>query len=478
MAWADGWLTKHGFPRGYRFVPEILELFAILSDRIGGRPLPPKVAGVFNDIRILDHHPRELYEAYKEYEEKGNIYFFSLREFPPGRAGGGDNGKERRPVRTATGGAWKSSGGSKQLSWPPKKGSGVAGRMVTMVFYERQDNELAKTDWGMHEFTVPIGPNLQFSDLAVYRLYELKNGGKESKTAARSRNEQANSSDHGVATVSVEHRPSTLTVVVPRPGQSRGTFTTTNQALAAASTSQTWQQPGIEHAQLYHHPYSFGAAATSGPCNWAPLAAANPQAQKARAMSVHGAGSPGYFQFAGPPAPVPVSPAAENPAAQQDPAAATHGVGQAGHFGATRSPPATPAAASPPAEQHAAATASPLHVQVAGCDVDESMEASVPSTLEVVPPLPELAPAAEDDCMDDAWNSCCRETPSLSIDTDLGSLDDFFLFDNSYDSSYDISFTMEELTGQTLMPTPMEAANPSGGDENSQADGKQQQPPS
>ena len=58
---ADGSLTKHGFPRGYRFVPTSLELISILSDQIRGRALPPPLHTIFHDVRILDYHPEELY---------------------------------------------------------------------------------------------------------------------------------------------------------------------------------------------------------------------------------------------------------------------------------------------------------------------------------------------------------------------------------------------------------------------------------
>ena len=61
MAAADGSLTKHGFPRGYRFVPTSLELISILSDQIRGRALPPPLHTIFHDVRILDYHPEELY---------------------------------------------------------------------------------------------------------------------------------------------------------------------------------------------------------------------------------------------------------------------------------------------------------------------------------------------------------------------------------------------------------------------------------
>ncbi|KAK3150034.1 hypothetical protein QOZ80_3AG0226830 [Eleusine coracana subsp. coracana] len=169
---ASAALTKHGFPPGYRFVPSILEIIRLLADRLRGRPLLPPVATIFHDIRILDYHPQELYEQYKAYQEAGCIYFFSQQEFLPLADG---DGKKRRPVRTAKGGAWKPSGGAKNL-----KSADVAGKTVTMVFYERWRvgavEKLFKTNWGLHEFTVLLGPNNKFSKLAVYRLYKVKNG--------------------------------------------------------------------------------------------------------------------------------------------------------------------------------------------------------------------------------------------------------------------------------------------------------------
>lgn len=59
---ADGSLTKHGFPRGYRFVPTQLELLSILSQYIEtGGALDPPLHGIFHDIRILNYHPEELH---------------------------------------------------------------------------------------------------------------------------------------------------------------------------------------------------------------------------------------------------------------------------------------------------------------------------------------------------------------------------------------------------------------------------------
>ncbi|GJM84538.1 hypothetical protein PR202_ga00218 [Eleusine coracana subsp. coracana] len=65
-------LTKHGFPRGYRFVPDSLEIVQLLADRLSGRPLPPPVAGIFHDIRILDYHPQQLYGS----EHHASCLFF------------------------------------------------------------------------------------------------------------------------------------------------------------------------------------------------------------------------------------------------------------------------------------------------------------------------------------------------------------------------------------------------------------------
>ncbi|RLM93366.1 hypothetical protein C2845_PM08G01200 [Panicum miliaceum] len=58
---ADGSLTRHGFPRGYRFVPTQLELIYLLSDRIHRGKLPPGFDRIFHNLRILDYHPEELY---------------------------------------------------------------------------------------------------------------------------------------------------------------------------------------------------------------------------------------------------------------------------------------------------------------------------------------------------------------------------------------------------------------------------------
>ena len=58
---ADGSLTRHGFPRGFRFVPTELELIHLLSHRIHCGKLPPPFDRIFHNLRILDYHPEELY---------------------------------------------------------------------------------------------------------------------------------------------------------------------------------------------------------------------------------------------------------------------------------------------------------------------------------------------------------------------------------------------------------------------------------
>ncbi|TVU31039.1 hypothetical protein EJB05_22704, partial [Eragrostis curvula] len=271
---ASGALTKHGFPRGYRFVPECLEIVELLAGRLNGTPLPPPLTGIFHDIRILDHHPKDLYEAYKEHEEAGCIYFFSQQVYPPS-GGGRTGGKKRRPRRSANGGGWKPSGGAKQLKRPRHKGGGVVGRMVTMVFYEKiRDDppEFVKTNWGMHEFTVLIKPPDKFSEIAVYRLYKVKNGNKENRQAAAEGNEQqaVNAPDHGVAPPAVaadEQKPPTWTAAgYPGAGTS-----TSNQALVAASTSQDQKPLTIDQIhQHYHNQYAFVTAGMPGPSSWVP----------------------------------------------------------------------------------------------------------------------------------------------------------------------------------------------------------------
>jgi hypothetical protein len=59
---AAGWfLTKHGFPPGYRFNPTGLELISLLSDKIDSARLRPPHDRIFHDLPILAYHPKELY---------------------------------------------------------------------------------------------------------------------------------------------------------------------------------------------------------------------------------------------------------------------------------------------------------------------------------------------------------------------------------------------------------------------------------
>ena len=114
-----------------------------------------------------------MYERDKEHRY---IYFFSWRQYQKtgGAAGGGPVHKKRqrgaagqdeddnepRPVRLAKGGGWKPSGGGHVLRWPKEKGGFVAGKMVTMVFYDHRDGGQVKSQWGMHEFTVSVDQRL------------------------------------------------------------------------------------------------------------------------------------------------------------------------------------------------------------------------------------------------------------------------------------------------------------------------------
>ncbi|PUZ58718.1 hypothetical protein GQ55_5G530300 [Panicum hallii var. hallii] len=302
---ADGSLTRHGFPRGYRFVPTQLELIYLLSDRIHRGKLPPAFDRIFHKLRILDYHPEELYEMYREDAQHLYIYFFSWREFQKKGAGGAAPGdkdqKEPRLVRAARGGGWKASGGGEDLRWPRRKGGFFAGRRMTLVFYDRG---VDKSNWGMHEFVVP------FKNLALYRLYILRSGDMESE------NDGAGSSSQMLANDYDDHfSPSTAVAPCP-PVQPWGIFD------AGASTSQMPPQqqhrPSVEHAHYYNHQFAFGAASTGA----ATL-------QQAHDMPMHGAGLPGdWCQFASSPAPVPVPPAAADQAAHRADTTAAHGAEQ------------------------------------------------------------------------------------------------------------------------------------------------------
>ncbi|KAL6641208.1 hypothetical protein ACP70R_019389 [Stipagrostis hirtigluma subsp. patula] len=444
---ADGALTKYGFPRGYRFVPKNLELLSLLGERLRGRRLPPPLSDIFHDLRILEHHPQDLYEAYKEHEEHGCIYFFSQREFPGTKsADGGGKKANQRPVRACRGGGWKPSGGGKPIKAGSKKNAPVVGKMVTMVFYEKPHDDggdkkaPVKTNWGLHEFTVR-SPGDKYSELAVYRLYKLKN--KETKEEeARQVQDHANGVDHCVATVSGDHQPSTSTVMVPPAQQAAGTLVP-KQELVVASTAQTQQQLSATQVQQYYqhqYPYAFGAAAAAmpGPSCWAPPAAVNPQAHQAPAAPpMHGAWH------------------------------ASSSLSLASSSAAATSP--------PPPEQHAVAAAAPPHVQFPSWDAP--MEQVVPSPLEVTPPQPELEPAAVEEEMADEGNHGWTDMLGLTMDAGFGDLGDFLL-----DTPFDDVFTIEELTGTpptTPPPLPPHEDNPSGRDEYKQgaAAGKQQEPP-
>ncbi|EAY78463.1 hypothetical protein OsI_33551 [Oryza sativa Indica Group] len=159
--------NKHGFPRGFRFVPRDQELLDILDDKLRGAPLDRALDAVFHDTRILDFHPAKLYGMYAEDEENGYIYFFSTIEFKAAKP------KQKKwPRRAAQGGRWKAVLGSSQMV---EVGGVPVGRKLSMEFYVKG----VRTNWGMHEFVRIIGPNIEVADLAVYRLHKLWTNGEE-----------------------------------------------------------------------------------------------------------------------------------------------------------------------------------------------------------------------------------------------------------------------------------------------------------
>ncbi|CAO2161606.1 unnamed protein product [Urochloa humidicola] len=422
----SGLLTKHGFPRGYRFVPTPLELVSLLSDQIHNRSeLLPPFDSIFHDVPILNYHPEELYERYKDDAEYRYIYFFSVRQFQKQQGAGAipedKEQKEPRPVRMARGGGWRPSGSGQVVT--RSRGGFVAGRMVTMVFY---DGGREKSSWGMHEFVVPVDDTLsslspiakhtRFYDLALYRLYILRSGDMESENSRAVL--LANPYDHYVAA------PPPCPPVQPW-----GIFA------AGASTSmmppqQQHHHPGVQHA---HH-------------------------NNDQAASADGAGLSGdSCQFTNPPE-VPSLPAASNTAAHQAPVTATHGAKQegAGHLGATRSP-CSPAVE----EEHDTATAEPSQSQSADCV--KPMEEEAPP-----PPLEGTMPVAKDERgADDAEDD--YHGPGMP-DWNLG----FEVFDN-----HSFQFTMEEILRETAFDKPptMEGDTSSGGGNCSHADSTKQEPP-
>lgn len=121
-------------------------------------------------------------ERYRSYAEAGCIYFFSWRESVPSSAGSTKKkatseapaeDKKWRPTRTGNGGGWKPSGGAKVFETPLNEGGAVVvGRMVTMVFYDRvREGVHLKTHWGVHEFTVLLGPDKARGSIGRSRVY-------------------------------------------------------------------------------------------------------------------------------------------------------------------------------------------------------------------------------------------------------------------------------------------------------------------
>ncbi|CAM0956419.1 unnamed protein product [Alopecurus aequalis] len=267
----DDGRNQHGFPRGYHFVPQDIELIRFLKAKLNGRPLPYPLPNIFLDVRFRNFHPAELYEMYKGHEEAGYIYFFDCREFPTRRGG------KPKPVRATKNGVWKASGGGKALT-TMKHGGAVVGYKLTLVFYLKKypgDKDPDKTEWGLNEYSWITEPNNKDTDWALYRLYKL-NKGKEKKN----KGSVATSSKTG--TPKVEELPS--------PGStSMASVASTSQAQAEASARQPH----------YCHGYEFGAPSSApGPSSWVtPGAATNPTSQ------LQGGVHAGFMALTGSPAP-------------------------------------------------------------------------------------------------------------------------------------------------------------------------------
>ncbi|KAM0875115.1 hypothetical protein ACQ4PT_037002 [Festuca glaucescens] len=238
----DDGRNRHGFPWGYHFVPEPVELIGVLDDKRAGRrlPYPPNI---FHDVKILDYHPADLYDAYRGHEEAGFIYFFSRRVFPEPR------GLRANPVRAAKGGTWKASGGGKPVT---QHGVNV-GVHNTLAFYHKTNHSSGLTEWGMHEYATIIGPNDKVADLALYRIYKKKKGEKEEEEEKAGQNVAAVS--NGLS--KLEELPS------PRP---------------AASTSQA--QASVGQAHDYYHQGAFrDATSAPEPGSWVTLTSADSPGQ-------------------------------------------------------------------------------------------------------------------------------------------------------------------------------------------------------
>ncbi|GJN07770.1 hypothetical protein PR202_ga25630 [Eleusine coracana subsp. coracana] len=139
-------------PPGFRFVPTDAELIVhFLRPKLAGEVLP---LPIFFDERILDYHPEQLVEKYREHGQN-RWFFFTRRERK--HAGG------KRPNRTTPGnGHWNADGE-------------IVGCVGTLVFYEASrkkkkedivaavtaaaettaaspDEDSGKTDWTMYEY--------------------------------------------------------------------------------------------------------------------------------------------------------------------------------------------------------------------------------------------------------------------------------------------------------------------------------------
>ncbi|KAL4277776.1 hypothetical protein GQ457_03G008720 [Hibiscus cannabinus] len=145
MAMNGGFVSS--LPAGYRFKPRDEELVDFyLKRKIYNKPLPPNI---FRDVDLYNHDPYILTEMNDNASSNGVVtewYFFTQRNRR--------HPNDKRPVRTAGDGYWKSTGTIKHVL---SKGEEI-GLKRSLVFFRGKSPKGEKTDWLMHEYLLTNAP--------------------------------------------------------------------------------------------------------------------------------------------------------------------------------------------------------------------------------------------------------------------------------------------------------------------------------
>ncbi|EOY09273.1 NAC domain, IPR003441-like protein [Theobroma cacao] len=168
----------NSFPPGVRFFPSDEELLQhYLKNKVLNQPIFPNI---IQEVNLYQHHPLELTGMYKPLTET-EWYFFTCRDRK--------HSKGCRPNRATPRGFWKQSGVEKPI---PLDSEDAIGYKKWLIFYEKENEQVKRTDWKMHEYRIHdtiSSPNkesagnwLKVDGWVLCRIFKKKEKNNEEET--------------------------------------------------------------------------------------------------------------------------------------------------------------------------------------------------------------------------------------------------------------------------------------------------------